>query len=68
MAKHSLYDQFFTTATALSAEGARVGVTTCKLCFAAVLLDPRDEFNAARKHIESVHPAAMGVVEEQGNG
>lgn len=32
----------YTDATAFDAEGARVGVVTCLVCGAAILLDPRD--------------------------
>lgn len=50
--RHKLYDQHFEPATAVMAEGARVGFATCKLCGAAVLLDPRDNLNRARQHYE----------------
>lgn len=50
--KHDLYDTNFEPATALEAEGARIGLATCKHCGACVLLDPRDTFNRARQHAE----------------
>jgi hypothetical protein len=49
---HDLYDQYFEPATALMAEGARVGLATCRKCGACVLLDPRDNINRARQHYE----------------
>jgi hypothetical protein len=33
----------FTPATAVSAEGARIGLFTCDECGACVMLDPRDD-------------------------
>ena len=52
MEKHENFDKWFSPATAIQAEGARVGLTTCKLCGACVMLDPREEVNAARLHGE----------------
>lgn len=52
MSKHEKYDEHFTAATAVLAEGARVGIATCRECGAAVLIDPRDEINYARLHSE----------------
>ena len=52
MTKSDLFDQHFEAATVIAAEGARVGVVTCKTCGACVLLDPRDSVNWARKHTE----------------
>ena len=49
---HDLYDQFFEPATAVEAEGARIGIATCVICGAAVMLDPRDKKNRARQHYE----------------
>lgn len=40
----------FTAATAMPAEGVRVGFVTCKRCGAAVLLDPRDTIDALAIH------------------
>ena len=50
--KHDLYDEHFEPATVVAAEGARIGICTCKKCGAAVLLDPRDSTNRARQHAE----------------
>ena len=50
--KHEDYDRWFEPATAITAEGARVGFAACKQCGAAVLLDPRDSVNKARAHAE----------------
>jgi hypothetical protein len=58
--KHDLYDQHFTPATALQAEGARIGFCTCLVCGAAILLDPRDGVNYARLHTEW-HIARMNM-------
>ena len=40
----------FTSATAIQAEGARVGIVTCSRCGAAILLDPRDSFDTLKMH------------------
>lgn len=40
----------YTAATAFSAEGARVGLTICKDCGSALLLDPRNEFDVLARH------------------
>lgn len=45
------YDKWFTAAAAFETEGARVGLTTCKFCGAAVFLDGRDEFNSMQRHV-----------------
>ena len=50
--KHDLYDEHFEPATVVLAEGARIGIATCKTCGAAVMLDPRDPVNRARQHAE----------------
>jgi len=50
--KHEMYDQNFEPATALDAEGARVGLATCKRCGASVTIDPRDTVNYLRRHHE----------------
>lgn len=36
--------------TAVQAEGARVAIATCRVCGAAVLLDPRDAQSPAELH------------------
>ena len=41
----------FTTATAVPAEGARVGFVSCKLCGATIMLDQRDSEDTIQKHI-----------------
>jgi hypothetical protein len=46
------YDTF-TPGTILSAEGARIGLVTCRDCGAAILIDPRDvTVNFMRVHYE----------------
>ena len=39
-----------TPATIWAAEGARVGLVTCLECGAALLLDPRSEFDVPMRH------------------
>jgi len=36
--------------TAIMAEGARVGLTTCRVCGAALLLDPREDVSPLDVH------------------
>ena len=43
-------DDQFTQATVLAAEGARVGIVTCRECGAAILLDPRDTIDPLLQH------------------
>jgi hypothetical protein len=38
--------------TVLHAEGARVGFVVCQMCGAAILLDPRELFDATKLHDE----------------
>lgn len=45
-------DITFSDATAIHAEGCRVGIVTCHRCGAAILLDPREGFNALDLHVE----------------
>lgn len=52
MTERKLYDIYFEPATAVSAEGSRIGLTNCKICGAAILLDPRSTLDFALKHIE----------------
>lgn len=47
---HERFDENFEPATAVQAEGARIGITTCKRCGAAVMIDPRDAVNRAFQH------------------
>lgn len=49
---HEKFDEYFTACAAVEAEGARIGITTCLRCGAAVVLDPRDSQNFARFHHE----------------
>ena len=56
---HENYDKHFGLATAVQAEGARIGICVCKECGAAILLDPRDPINAAKLHAEW-HAAIAG--------
>jgi hypothetical protein len=39
-----------TVPRAVAAEGARVALTTCRLCGAAILLDPADDFDPVQHH------------------
>ena len=41
---------FGAAATILHAEGARVAVVTCRLCGAAVLIDPREKVDPVKLH------------------
>ena len=43
-------EDMFSGARAILAEGARVGVVTCKQCGAALFLDPGDEFDVLQLH------------------
>ncbi len=45
-----IFDDQFTQATMLAAEGARVGIVTCRECGAAILLDPRDTIDPLLQH------------------
>ena len=65
MATHDLYEKHFTLATAVMAEGARVGFAACKTCGVCVLLDPRDGVNRARQHYEW-HQAIDAMLAERG--
>ena len=47
-----IFDDRFTRATALEAEGTRIGIVTCKECGAAIMLDPRDTIEPLRQHHE----------------
>ncbi len=56
-------DENWTDLTMVSAEGARVGFTTCRRCGAAVLLDPRDtldEENSPTATHERFHDEGPG--------
>ena len=46
------FDERFTSATMIEAEGARIGIVTCKECGAAIMLDPRDTIYPLRQHHE----------------
>jgi len=54
MSEHDLggadYNYWYEPATAIQAEGARVGIATCKVCWAAVIFDPRDAVNHLKEH------------------
>lgn len=43
-------DQGTSGVRAIQAEGARVGIVTCKACGAALLLDPADAFDVFAMH------------------
>lgn len=36
--------------TVVHAEGARIGIATCSICGAAILVDPRDPVDYVREH------------------
>ena len=36
--------------TAIAAEGARIGLATCRACGAAIMVDPRDDVDAMELH------------------
>jgi hypothetical protein len=40
----------YTRAAIVSAEDAKVGLITCRICGAAILVDPRDTFDATLRH------------------
>jgi hypothetical protein len=40
----------YTRAAIVSAQDAKVGLITCRICGAAVLVYPLDPFDAARRH------------------
>lgn len=40
----------YTAVTAIAAEGARVGLASCQICGATVLLDERDDRNMMIAH------------------
>jgi hypothetical protein len=42
----------YTSTRAWSAEGARVGLVTCRRCGAALLIDPADDFDVIQRHDE----------------
>lgn len=42
----------FSEMTTLDAEGARVGIRICDQCSAAILIDPRDDYDRCKKHAE----------------
>ena len=46
------FEKYYTPATAFNAEGARVGVVTCKICGASIFLDEREEVNPLQIHID----------------
>jgi len=43
-------DTLFSKQTVITAEGARVGFVTCEDCGAAILLDPREDFDPIKRH------------------
>lgn len=43
-------DQGTSGVRAIQAEGARIGLVTCKTCGASLLLDPADDFNVFDLH------------------
>ena len=52
MLDHEDYDKWFMPAVALAAEGARIGLASCRVCGAVILLDPRDSIDQTRLHVE----------------
>jgi hypothetical protein len=57
----------YTRAAIINAEGARVGIMTCRICGAAVVVDPRDEFDATLRH-SAWHVGAVPRAAPEGNG
>lgn len=49
--KQNISDSF-TKATAVQAEGARVGFVSCLICGAVVMLDPRDQISTRSLHLK----------------
>ena len=49
-----------TAATIVAAEGARVGIVTCRECGAALLLDPREE-----RDVVSLHRSWHGALTDE---
>jgi hypothetical protein len=52
VAESDNYSSNFTDARALAAEGARVGLVTCKTCGSALVIDMADDFNVLETHAE----------------
>ena len=53
------YHEVFTQMTAVPAEGARVGIATCRICGAAVMFDSRETENSLALH-EAWHRKEQG--------
>lgn len=62
--KHEEFDKHFEPCTVVSAEGARIGLATCKRCGAVVMLDPRDEVNRAREHTRWHNQVDTAIADE----
>jgi len=45
-------NMIFTLMTAIPAEGARIGLCTCTLCGATILVDSRDDIDSMQLHID----------------
>lgn len=56
----------FTTYRAFAAEGARVGIFTCEMCGAALLLDPSQTFDVGERHAEWHHREARNGIPRPG--
>ena len=57
-----------TPACCFDAEGSRIGIVTCKLCGAALLLDPRDTVDVIKLHVDfhnSVMDSLLELSEEK---
>lgn len=64
-------DENYTGVRAVPAEGARIGLRTCKRCGAAILLDPGDatDLPASSSEIhDEWHDKIAGVVRLDGDG
>ena len=67
MSKHENFDKYFDPCTVIVAEGARIGISSCSICGAAVMADPRDEVNRFRMHIEWHHTWLIpALLEDEG--
>lgn len=67
MAENDDNDQV-TGVRSFAAEGARVGIVTCKVCGAAILLDPADDFDSVALHREWHGDLQVGQVERGEDG
>ena len=45
-------DARLTDVTVVPAEGARIGLVSCRLCGATLMLDPRDDIDTSEIHMD----------------